>query len=250
MDPWHFVQMGWYEQAIKMYTRRYAEDEQAFNLTGRGTVYLLQEEYDLARADFQRALDVEDPRFVGTTDYFLLGICDWCLDQPASAVGAWRQSLTAPYTDAAGGVEAPALLLYAALRLHDQNLHKEAWRRLRTCARRKLAAWPGPIVPFLLGKMAPEEFVREATAVSDDVNDILRARQMCQADFYVAVKALLDSDRGAYEAGMLRCTRSGHKTVKHEYYLARWEVQHGFPDPAFAQPPRTGGLAAVAHFLR
>lgn len=235
MGPWQFVKMGWYEQAIKMYTRRYAKDGQAFNLTGRGRVYLLQEEYDAARADFQRVLDTEEPRFLADAHYFLLGICYWCLNQPTSAVGAWRQSLTAPYTDAAGGVGAPALLLYAALRLHNGDLRQEAWRLLRKCARRKLAAWPGPIVPFLLGKMAPEEFVREATAVSDDVNDILRVRHQCQADFYVALRALLDDDRDAYAAGMLRCTQSGRKALEYEYYLAHWEVQHSFPDPAFAQ---------------
>lgn len=231
MDPWRFVEMGWYEQAIKLYTRRYIEDGKVPHLTNRGIVYLLQEDYDAALADFQHVLDMEEPRFVGTTDYFLLGICYWCLNQPAGAVAAWQQSLTAPYTDAAGGVEAPALLLYAALRLDDRALRKEAVGLLRKRARRKLTTWPGPIVPFLLGQMAPEEFAREASVLS---NDILRARHLCQADFYVALKALSAGDRDAYEAGMIRCAKSPYKFLEHEYYLARWEVRHDFPDPAFA----------------
>jgi len=229
-DPWQFVENGWYEQAIKLYTRHFDEDGKVSHLTNRGTVYLIQEDYDSALADFQLVLDVEEPRFVADRHYFLLGVCYWCLNQPASAVSVWRQSLTAPYTDAAGGVEAPSLLLYAALRLDDGDLRKEALSILRKQAQRKLGAWPGSIVPFLLSKIDPTEFVREANASG---NDVLCARHMCQANFYVALKALSDGDKDAYKAGMIRCTKVPYKLLEHEYYLARWEVRCGFPDPAF-----------------
>ncbi len=230
-DPWQFVENGWYEQAIKLYTRHFDEDGKVFHLTNRGTVYLLQEDYDLALADFQLVLHVEDPRFVSDTDYFFLGICYWYLKQPSRAVDAWRQSLTAPYTDVASGVEAPALLLYAALRLDDQDLRREALNVLRKRARRKLVAWPGPIAPFLLGKMESVELVHLANVSS---SDILRARQVCQADFYIALKALLDGNPTGFKAGMIRCTESPYKILEHEYYIARWEVRRDFPNPAFA----------------
>lgn len=232
-DPWQFVEIGWYEQAIKLYTRYYKEDGSIFHLTNRGTVYLLQGNYDAALMDFQQVLDVEEPRFQADNHYFFLGICYWHLKQPLKAVDVWRLSLTVPYTDAAGGVEAPALLLYAALRLDDPCLREEAMQALRQHAQARLMAWPGPIVPFLLGEMDATAFVDEADATSSDT---LRARQACQADFYVALRALLDGNKGGFQARMIECTQTPYKILEHEYYIARWEVEHGFPDPAAVYP--------------
>jgi tetratricopeptide (TPR) repeat protein len=230
--PWQLVMDGRYDEALEEYARQYAEDGRTSNLTNRGLVYLLKGEYAAALEDFKRVVTTKDPRLLAAVEFVLEGICYWYLYRPDEAVQTWRRGVTAPYQDAAGGVESPALLLYAAERLDDAPLRKEAWRLLRKHSRRKLGAWPGPIVPYLLGKI--DTGALEEAARATDV-DILRVRHQCQADFHVAVRALREGYWEAFQERMIRCAGSSRGLLEHEYYLARWEVQHGFPDRAFVE---------------
>ena len=47
----------------------------------------------------------------------LLGIIRWWQERPGDAVDWWREAHLAAFTDAAGGVTAPAMLFFAASRL-------------------------------------------------------------------------------------------------------------------------------------
>jgi hypothetical protein len=111
-------------------------------------------------------------------------------------VARWRQGLSAPYTDAAGGVLCPAFLLYAGVRLGDTAVEAEAerllrgrWRqhkqrvkrgRARTSRQAQqdfvhpgLFSWPGALVPFLVGEIGAAA-LDEAAAHTP--SDVLQAR--------------------------------------------------------------------------
>jgi len=171
-DPWTLIETGQYEAAISEYSRLYEEKGRKFYLNNRGRAYLLVGNYNAALRDFRHSIETDDPRYRSTGDYVYAGISLWYLNRPDEAIPIWRAGLSAPYTDAAGGVEIPALLLYAGCRLRDFALQTEAvqllkkhWRNfLRQQKRRAqqsrpshedfvhpgLVAWPGAIVPFLL----------------------------------------------------------------------------------------------------
>jgi hypothetical protein len=124
------------------------------------------------------------------------------------------------------------LLLYAAERLDNPDLRREALSLLRKHSRRAPAGWPGAIAPFLLRKFDAAGLEAQVKATR---NETLAGRRRCQADFYIALGALRDGDRRLFRAGMARCAESPYGHLEHEHYLARWEVEQDFPEPAFTQ---------------
>jgi len=227
-DPWNLVETGRYAEAREIYTHLYATHGGRFYLHNRGLCALLLGDYASALQDFTQALVESGSLSRNDSDSIYQSICFWHLRQPTRTVDCLRQSLTASYTDAAGGVEAPALLLYVAERLHDSAVRQEALALLRRHARRKLQSWPGPIVPFLLGKIDAVSLEREAHAVPE-----LRTRWLCQAHFFVGLRALQAGDQVNFVARMTRCATDPGAHLEHEYYFARWEVVQNFPEPAF-----------------
>jgi len=242
-NPWHLVEDGRLEEAVREYSRRYEQGHEVANLLGRASARLLLGDYAGALRDTQISLAEGDPRLRADTQHTRQGICYWYLRQPLLAVQSWRNGLTAPYTDAAGGVQVPALLLYAAERLADAALRKEALTLLRKHGRRKsrpprqggfadldIGAWPGPIVHLLLGNIDASALDGQAARAR---HPHLLARWQCQADFYVALRALRDGDLTTFRARMAHAAASSYGYLEDEYYLGRWEVENGFPMPAF-----------------
>ncbi len=251
--PRQLVESGRYEEAIAAYTRLYREDGQASHLFARGTVYLTTADYVAALDDFRSVLSVEAPSSLGSRHYILPGICCWFLDRPRDAVELWRASVHAHFTDAAGGVQPPALLVYAGERMHDAEVIHEGlalltrhWRnQLRRLKRRQagilnphedlvhpgLATWPGAIVPFLLGHTDGAHLARAAASTSQP---ILQSRWQCQADFYLGLQALREGQRPQYQEAMRRAAASEWGKLEVEWRLALWEVERGFPEPAFS----------------
>lgn len=232
-DPWQYVRNGQPQKAIEIYSHLYEKDGQPSHLYNRGLIYLNIAEYAHALEDFKLVTTVQEHKLLADSYYIGQGICYWFLDQPFLTVEAWQQGLTAPYTDAAGGVELPALLLYAAERLRDVKLVNEALQLLRRHSRRKLRDWPGSIVPFLLGKIDTEELEKRIKVIS---NEILLGRWQCQADFYVAVRALREGDWKNFQTKMTNSSENPYGYLQNEHYLARWEVERRFPKPAFESP--------------
>lgn len=230
VSPWQLRVNGHYQQAIAAYTDLYAADGRPSNLYNRGSIYVEIGDYARALEDFELMRSAQDPAYRADGEYMYQGICYWYLDQPQRAVAIWKQGLDAPYTDAAGGVRLPAMLLYAGLRLDDKALQKESLSLLRKHARRKLNDWPGPIVPFLLDKIDARELLRQTESGR---NETLIGRWQCQAEFYLAVHALHHDDRDTFGQHCARCAESRYGRLEHEYYLARWEIERNLPFPAF-----------------
>lgn len=231
VSPWQLWVDGHYEAAIALYTEMYETDGRTSNLYNRGSIHVEIGEYEKALEDFALMASVQDPAYRTDGQHMFQGICYWYLNQPQRAVEMWKAGLDAPYTDAAGGVRQPAILLYAGLRLDDMALQKESVRLLRKHARCKLNAWPGPIVPFLLDKIDEQELLRHTQSSSQER---LIGRWQCQAAFYSAVHALHHDDRARFGQHIARCAASQDGRLEHEHYLARWEIERNLPFPAFS----------------
>jgi lipoprotein NlpI len=247
-DPWQLIKNKQYEAAVSEYSRLIElHPTRNPNRYNRGTAYLLMKNFNAALEDFNWIIQDSDPRYATTGEFTFAGICCWYLGRPVDALAHWRKGVDAPYRDAAGGVETPALLLYAAERLRDDLLRKESiamlkelWRKHSAAQKRKkphlshddlvhpgLVAWPGAIVPFLLNHLDESSFIQKSEESSSDT---LRTRHRCAADFYRGVRALRLGDRLGFQSRMKDCVESHYGELEHEFYLARWEVERGFPE--------------------
>jgi hypothetical protein len=253
-DPWTLVKAKRYTEAAEEYSRRYAEGGGTFELRGRARALLWAGWPAEALRHFRDLIEATEAKLHNSGDFIDVGTCHWYLSQPEQAVAAWRESLAAPYTDAAGGVVPPTVLLYAATRLGDTALEAEAVRLLRSLLKKHqwgvrrgraktarqahedfvhpgLSAWPGALAPFLLGEIGDKELDQ---AAASSPSDVLRARWQCQADFAAGVRALREKHQAAFRDRMARSVSSPHGEQEHEFCLARWEVGSGFPAKPFA----------------
>lgn len=250
-DTWQLIRDRCYREAIEAITAKFEATGDTFDLRNRATAYLLLGDHAAAASDLRFLIEHTEPRLRGDSDYILLGVCRWYDDQPPEAVFTWRQGLGMPYTDAAGGVELPALLLNAATRLKNEALERQAlqllkkhWRNFQRRAQRRkqtseartrhenlihpgLAAWPGAVVPFLLGECSLEVITQSWRSAQQPV---LESRWKCQADFYAGLRGLREGDKAMFRRGMEECAGSTYGELEHEFHLARWEVAHQFPD--------------------
>ena len=154
------------------------------------------------------------------SDFIFLGVARWLQKQHGSAVAAWKAGLHTTYTDAAGGLEIPLLLLFAAIRTQDASLKNETVKLIEKLGKsKKMTNWPGPLGRYMIGRISEEELV---ASISNQ--PIVRAKQECQADFYFAVNRLTMGDWVGYRAKLKACISHGAASyVKQELYLARAE---------------------------
>ena len=130
---------------------------------------------------------------------------------------------TVRYGDAAGGVTIGNLLLFAGVRLDDKYAVPLATRLLRKRLKTKQsAAWPGPVSRHLLGVVSETEMLAAVSNVP-----VLRDRQLCQARFYVGVRALSVGNKDIYFEAMHEACEFGRVAkLGAEYYLALHEERN------------------------
>lgn len=234
MDPWDLVDEGRYAEAVSAYTKRLRRDKSGPNYCNRGIAYLNLGQYDRALADFRTA----DECFAYTSDGYLqsIGVAHWLAGRESEAVTTWQDLVHAiergkiQYTDGAGGVESACLLWFAAVRLEQENVLRLARRLLRNKVKTKAGRnwsidnWPGPIAMFLLQKLDEGELRERISDVP-----IRRERELCQAEFYVAVRALQLGDRVAARKAYRRAAQLSVARFENEYYLAKHESKRRRP---------------------
>ena len=223
---------GEFQDAIRLYSQciELAGEDKAFHLSNRAITYMEAGDYSLELEDYKYLVVITDSRFI-PDDYFIYqGICHLYLEQSQEVLPVWKKGLTAPYTDAAGGVVIPSLILYGAERIGDPEAERLALHLLEKPATRGSEGWPGAIVPFLLGRIDTDEFLNVAHSTSSEV---LRARWQCQADFYIGLRAIRGGQFSKSKDAFRRCSNNPYGCYEAEYFLARWEVMNNFPDPAF-----------------
>jgi tetratricopeptide (TPR) repeat protein len=232
--PWTLIEAGKYQEAVEEMTKTLSPPSRktTHEYTNRAYAYLCLRDYTAAAHDFATVMAFDPDVDAGYVGY---GVCQWCQKQPEEAIAYWKKALDAAYTDAAGGVEVVATLLYAGLRTHQPAMQKRALQLLRQLDRTKRAAmnWPGPIAGLLLGQISWDELHDALLALP--MSPLLVERYLCQAHFHRAVRSLLDDEAQVFEQEMRACSHSWNGYLAFEYYLATWEVDQQFPDIASIQ---------------
>jgi lipoprotein NlpI len=228
---WDLVRAGRPREALPLFEEECANEASAFTFYNLGKARLLADECAGALAAIDQAIALTAPRYYAGRHFMMRGICHWYLDQPAAMIEALHLANDAPYTDAAGGVGAPVLMLYVAARLRDETLARLALKLLHKHVKRPRRGWPWPIAPYLLGQL---DDARLADLARESAP--LRFRHECQAYFYMAVSALRQGDETVYQGKMRDAGGDSGAFLECEYFLARWEVLRGFPDTLFSTP--------------
>lgn len=215
---WDLVKQGQFEMAYARLTEKVTrEPERSFHYTNRGLCLLNMGRLQEALADFQTVIRLRSESDRG---YIYAGVTLWWLGRSLEAVEVWRKAVGAKYTDEAGGVEAPALLFFAASRLADRKIEKDAISLLRKKWKPRLSQiWPGPIAGFLLGKMDEETFLEKQTFE----NATLETRRLCKAHFWTGLLHFRQGNVRKYQYHLQQSLVEGK--LEPEYYLATYELQ-------------------------
>lgn len=154
-------------------------------------------------------------------DFIFSGIAYWFLSRHDKALEMWRKSKDTKYRDAAGGVQTPLLLLFAAIKLRDAKLKKEAISLMKKRIKSKMTInWPGPLANYMLS-----EFDEDTLLARIDTQPSLYARQSCQAHFYMALNKLKNGDEAGYLDLLHRSVSFDPVSrLEPEYYLAKGEL--------------------------
>jgi tetratricopeptide (TPR) repeat protein len=201
------------------------DPDDPINYFNRAICFLGLHQLQDALGDFQKAYHLA-PDNDGYSIF--MGITLWWLNRFNEAIVIWKKALSAKFTDAAGGVEIPALLLFAAIRLSDHVLEKEATILLRKHWKPKLnMIWPGPIAGYLLGKLPEKAFLVTQTFA----DPILESQRRCKAHFWVAINAFRTQNLKKYFKhlrSVIKDPPKGHflaVVLEQEYWLARAELE-------------------------
>lgn len=219
-NVWQLVKNGKYNEACRVADDEFKVDSSVLPLRNKVFALLRLERYSdavqLCEEIIMRQHGDSD------SDFIFLGTSCWLAGRHDQAIAAWQAASDAKYTDAAGGVEICLLLFYASIKLGDCSLRRESESRLEVlCKQPEIGNWPGPIALFILRQL------RESDLLSAASNQpILKAKQECQAQFYIGVLRLANGDREGCVEHMLRSTSQGVVCLmKQEFYLANAEVR-------------------------
>src|SRR5262249_19803118 len=151
-----------------------------------GNACLFAKEFDAAWEHFSGLIkvDVDAGRPTSSIFYEMAGTAKWCLNECDEALSIWRTGLSAGFTDWAGGVEVPLLLLFTSVvkAKRFQNVRVEAVNLLTKRAKRdRIENWPGPLALFALSRF--DEKALRANCRGHDDHDTNLYNWL--ADFYI-----------------------------------------------------------------
>jgi hypothetical protein len=217
-DGWALLESGQYTEAIEKLEQEFAADKDPLTGANLGLACLLAGNPARAVAVLDGMLD---DRSVTTAEYAMAGIARWLLGRKKEAVVVWKKGIGCQYTDAAGGMELPLLLYFAAVSEPGLLALPKARLTVSTATKHPWAeCWPGPLGAYVLEDLSETE-VRRAAVFSN--RDITRC-QTAQVEFYVGVKALESGDRHAFKGQMQVCADIPNWYLENEYHLARFEA--------------------------
>ena len=217
---WDLIKDGRFQEAADMAEKQSAETGSLLPLRNKVIAQLNDDQLDSAIEVSRRIIKLNGGKT--DSDYIFLGLAYWLRRERESAVRAWREGSNTDYTDAAGGVEIPMLIMFGASRLRDAALHEEAIGIVKkVLGKRTDGPWPVPIARYCIGAMS-EEMVRQKIPPASKIGPKLS----CQANFYFAMNACLRGDHVRSnellgEAGVLV---EPMVLLRPEYYLAKYEL--------------------------
>jgi hypothetical protein len=156
------------------------------------------------------------------------GVILWWLGRAKEAIETWRGAIDLQYTDPAGGITIPALLLFAGVKQGELTLAKDGQRLLQKRWKPKIATtWPGPIAGFLLGHLDEATVLTKFISLSPP----LEARRLSQAHFWIGFNRLRHDDKLGYTKHLHDAVRVPPEqlsavSLEAEYWLALAENEN------------------------
>lgn len=210
-----------YMEAYQVANDEYVNNPTEFNLRNRADSSLCLKNYEDALRDYLEVIQITEGR--ADADFLGAGTSYWLIGYYSEAIDTWKKGLNTKYTDAAGGVEVPAALYFAAVSQKNESLEKEANKLLRKRWKSKAALnWPGSIAGYLLGEITIDNLIN--SAISQEFHQTLQSRHLCQAYFYLAVKGLKEGNKLLYLDHLRLCASSNMGYLEQEYFLAIGEL--------------------------
>jgi tetratricopeptide (TPR) repeat protein len=224
MDTWGLIKNGRHPEAIESLTNKLCKQPSPRLYVNRGIAYMNVGQLHRAQDDFEAAERTDTTR--GDSYRLRIGAVEWIRGMETEAEQTWEsvvQDLNGnaiTYTDAAGGVQAPCLLWFAGMRLENGRLCEIATESLkRTLKSKRTSIWPGIVGQLVLGRTVASSVRAAVSSVP-----ILRERQLCQAEFYIAWCALQDHRRKDCWQALRRSAQLNAALLENEFYLARHEL--------------------------
>lgn len=215
---WDLIKQKRFDEAYKVADEEYKKTNSERSLGNRAIVLMNLKKYNEALEDYLEFRKIN--KFNSDWEFTSAGSVYWILEKHLEAIKMWREGLNKPYTDAAGGVQIPCLLYYAAVSLKNEDLEKEAINLLKKKFKTKKTKinFPGSIAGYIIGKIDEENLMN---SLSDQT--ILRERQLCKVTFYIAINCLKAGHIERFYKLLEEC-RFSNAYLEDEYYLAISEL--------------------------
>jgi len=216
---WELIIQKKFNEACIVADQEYNTSKSLFHLNNKIIALLNLKKYEEALKLSLEVIGLTNADYKSDADNISAGIAYWLLDRPNDAIEMWRSGLNAKYTDAAGGVEIPALMYYASVVNNDKALEKEAVKILKRKLKLKASVnFPGSIAGYLLGNIDEEELLLSYGPFSN-----LKDRVQSKSYFYIAVKSLKNGDKNKFYENLEKCV-SFESYLEMEYFLAVGEL--------------------------
>jgi hypothetical protein len=178
------IKKGEYYEAIKAADDEYAKTGSDLPLRNKVLALLITKRYDdvISTCDYL----ISKTSGESESDFQFKGVALWNQSKRQEAIDTWRSGLNSKFTDAAGGVEVPLLLYFAAVKTNNTLLKAEAFKSLKKVVKsRRSINWPGSLGAFILENIDENTLLSYVSTLPG-----LRERQLCQAFFYIAIRDL------------------------------------------------------------
>ena len=155
-------------------------------------------------------------------EFIYSGIANWLLNNKSEAIKLWLEGQQCVYQDAAGGVIIRLYQYFAAIKTNDEYLKNNGIQGIATLLRKKTSSnWPGPIGFYICGIITESQLLSYISTIP-----ILRERNLCQANFAIAIMKLEVGDIHAYYDKLRDCIKDGPLAyVESIYYMASGELE-------------------------
>ena len=219
LGTWELVIQKRFDEACKRADLDYEKTKDIFSLKNKVFALLNLNKYQ-ETIDLCNCL-IEARQGESESEFQLKGVAYWMLNDTEKAVEIWKEGLKSKFKDAAGGVEIPAMLFFAAVSMSNKGLEKESLKLLKKRVKSKsVINLPGAIALYLLGRINEERMF----SIIEDQTAII-ARQLCQANFYVAINKKACGEFDANKKYLYQAVSQAPSSfLKPEFYLAQNEI--------------------------
>jgi hypothetical protein len=220
LDVWSLIQAGLFEEACKKADVEYEVTKDVFLLRNKVYALLHSEKYQECILVTHKIIDLRNGET--DSDFVFCGIANWLVGNKAEAVQQWHNGKNCKYTDAAGGVELQVILYFASISMADETLKSGVVKTLKKLLKSKRSiSWPGPLGQYILGEITEEVLFANTSNIP-----ILKERQLCQANFAVAIKELEKGNTIEYKKKLQESIGYGSPSyLEQVFYLAKGELK-------------------------